>query len=146
MHSFLVQALSGWSTSYTEDEKRALIDSLPPRLRVYDVDSSSGALVCPISPDLVLRDQHVKAAVSKFKQHVTEGWYEMGWQNRAKAAMRERREGRFDGYLHEQIEASFGDVVEREGVGEGGVGVGVGSGDAAVEDAACSSDGEWKGR
>ncbi|KIW12076.1 hypothetical protein PV08_09350 [Exophiala spinifera] len=148
IHSFLVRAVSDWSTSYTEDEKRALIDALPPRLRVHDIDASSGTLVCPITPDFVLGDQHVKAAVPKFKQHVADGFYEKGWQNRARAAMRERREGRFDAYLQEQVEASFGGQTEGvDPVGGGGGGADGTMGDGARASASASSDdGEWKGR
>ncbi|KAK6384773.1 hypothetical protein LTS17_002336 [Exophiala oligosperma] len=140
IHSFLVRAVSDWSTSYTEDEKRAIIDSLPPRLRIYDVDSS-GKLVCPVTPDFVLGDPHVKAAIPKFKRQVTEGYYEKGWQKRAMAATRERVDGRFDAYLQEQVDAFFGgDEDDEEDGGGGGGGV-----TGTVEDVA-SSDGEWKGR
>lgn len=132
VHAFLVPAISGWSTDYTEAEKRTIIDSLPPRFRRYDTDAT-GALVCPITLDFVLDDPFLKSAVSKFKRAVADGFYEQGWQNRARRAMQERQEGRFDEYLQEQVEAAFGEV---EGEEE----------EVVEEEEGDGSDGEWGAR
>ncbi|KAI1614803.1 hypothetical protein EDD37DRAFT_407074 [Exophiala viscosa] len=126
IHAFLVAAISGWSTDYTEAEKRAIIDSLPPRLRQYNEDIY-GALVCPLTADMVQNDANIKAAVPKFKQNVAEGFYEQGWQNRARRAMEERQDGRFEEYLEELVEAAFGEAEV--------------AGEAEEGD---SEDGEWE--
>ncbi|KAJ9504392.1 hypothetical protein H2202_000448 [Exophiala xenobiotica] len=131
LHALLVQCISDWHSNYTEAEKRAIIDKLPPRFRTYDVDETTGSLLCPISADFALEDPYLKAAVPRFKQHVNEGYYEQGWQNKARKAMQERREGKFDTYLQEQMEAAFGDG---EDVGDNG---------PVVEEGGLSSDGEW---
>ncbi|KIW54344.1 hypothetical protein PV05_06708 [Exophiala xenobiotica] len=131
IHAFLVQCISGWNENYTEEEKRAIIDRLPPRFHTHDVDEA-GSLLCPISADFVLEDPYLKAAVPRFKQHVNEGYYEQGWQNKARKAMQERREGKFDAYLQEEIEAAFGDGED------------VGDNDPNVQEGGLSSDGEWR--
>ncbi|KAJ4502602.1 hypothetical protein HRR83_009018 [Exophiala dermatitidis] len=108
IHGFLVTCISGWHDRYNEAEKRAIIDSMPPPYRQYELDDS-GALVCPISVDFVLNDPHVRAAISRFKQDVSEGFYEKGWQNQARKAVKERQAGKFDTYLHEHVEEKFGE-------------------------------------
>ncbi|KIV87092.1 hypothetical protein PV11_02662 [Exophiala sideris] len=126
IHAFLVAAISGWSTNYTEAEKRTIIDSLPPRLRKYNEDIY-GALMCPITADYVQNDPYIKAAVPTFKQAVADGFYEQGWQNKARKAMQERQDGRFDEYLEELVEAAFGEAEV--------------AGEAEEGD---SEDGEWE--
>jgi len=129
IHAFLVACISGWDENYTQDEKRSIIDSLPPQYRKYDVDSN-GSLICPISIDFVLDDSYIRAAIAKFTKNMTEGFYEKIWQTRAKKAMQERRDGKFDEYLQGYTEEIFGtyeitaDTVQAE---------------------ADSSDGEWRG-
>ncbi|OAP57848.1 hypothetical protein AYL99_08586 [Fonsecaea erecta] len=139
VHGFLVTAVSGWTAapdSYTETEKRSIIDSLPPRYRKYEVDDE-GRLKCPLSVDFVLDDPYVRAAVHKFKRDVSEGFYEKSWQNQARKAMQERRDGKFDPYLQEQTEESFGDPGP-DGQGE--------TADEDIHPEVDSSDGDWAER
>jgi len=128
-----VQCISGWNDSYSEAEKRTIIDSLPPSYRKYDLDNN-GRLICPISVDFVLNDTHLKNAVAKFKKDVGEGFCEKAWQNQGRRAMQERRDGKFDAYLKESMEATFGEDGHDDMV--------VDTNDQA-EDEAASSDGEW---
>lgn len=108
IHGFLLNCISEWDISYGEDDKRQIIDLLPPAYRIYDLDPA-GKLTCPLSLEFVQRDPYLKAAVSKFKKDVEEGYYEKFWQNKARRAMQERRDGKFDDYLRENAEAMFGD-------------------------------------
>ncbi|EXJ65805.1 uncharacterized protein A1O5_11046 [Cladophialophora psammophila CBS 110553] len=136
MHGFLIAAVSSWnadSDAYTEHEKRSIIDSLPPRYRKYELDAE-GRLKCPLSVEFVLDDPYIKAAVHKFKRDVSEGCYERSWQNQARKAMQERRDGKFDPYLQEQTEETFGESGSN------------GQGETVDEDVCAqvdSSDGEW---
>lgn len=127
IHAFLGTCISGWAVNYTEAEKRAIIDSLPPQHRKYETDGD-GLLICPITVDFMLEDPYVKAATAKFKRALADGLYEKGWQNEAGKAMQERRQGKFDAYLQEKTENAFGEL---------------GSDDNGVQDEAASSDGEW---
>src|ERR1700754_2132777 len=107
IHAFLVACISGWADHYTQDERRSIIDSLPPQYRKYEIDSDGG-LVCPVSIDFVLEDSYIRAAIPKFAKDMGEGFYEKGWQNQAKNAMKERRDGKFDEYLRGHTEEVFG--------------------------------------
>ena len=107
IHAFLVTCISGFD-GYTEDEKRGIIDSLPASYRQYNLDES-GKLLCPITTDCVLSDSFVKRGVSKFVNDVEEGYYDPAWQTRARKAMQERREGKFDEYSKQHVEEMFGD-------------------------------------
>ncbi|KAH0828458.1 hypothetical protein AYO21_00405 [Fonsecaea monophora] len=136
IHGFLVAAISNWTAepdSYTEVEKRSIIDTLPPRYRKYELDVE-GRLKCPLSVEFMLDDPYIKAAVNKFKRDVSEGYYEKSWQNQARKAMQERRDGKFDSYLQQHTEETFGDS-------------GLNSQDETADDhvdaAADSSDGDW---
>jgi len=108
IHPFLATCISGWHDNYSEEQKRAIIDSLPPRYRQYNIDDA-GRLTCPISTAFVLEDTYIKAATTKFKRALKDGQYRQGWQNQARQAMQERRAGRFDDYLQEVAEKGFGD-------------------------------------
>lgn len=108
LHAFLVTCISGWNDSYSEAEKQAIIDSLPLAYRKSELDGHD-RLICPVTIDFVLDDPYIKAAITKFKTDVSEGFYEKGWQNQAKSAMQERRDGKFDAHLKENMEATFGD-------------------------------------
>ncbi|KAJ9602005.1 hypothetical protein H2200_013564 [Cladophialophora chaetospira] len=138
IHAFLVRTISGWNSgteTYTEAEKRSIIDSLPPAYQKYEVDGA-GHLTCPLATEFVLDDPYIKAAVQGFKTDITEGYYEKTWQNQARKAMQERRDGKFDPYLHEHTEDTFGDPgLDCDDLDEGVV-------DAEME----SSDGEWMGK
>ncbi|KIX99197.1 uncharacterized protein Z520_04773 [Fonsecaea multimorphosa CBS 102226] len=141
IHSFLVTAVSSWTAeadSYTETEKRSIIDSLPPRYRTYELDAE-GRLKCPLSVEFVLDDPYIKAAVHKFKRDVSEGCYEKTWQNQARKAMQERRDGKFDPYLQEQTEQTFGDPSSSDGQDETAA-------DKNIEPEVDSSDGDWAER
>jgi hypothetical protein len=132
IHAFLVTAISGWnvaSETYTEAEKRSLIDSLPLAYRKYELDDE-GRLKCPLPTDFVLDDPYIKAATQRFKNDITDGYYEKTWQNQARRAMHDRRDGKFDAFLQEHVEATFGDP--RHNIVEG-------SGDVDME----SSDSCW---
>jgi len=138
IHAFLVTSISGWkdNSNYTEAEKRAIIDSLPPRHRKYEVDEQ-GNLICPVTVDFVAGDPYVKAAAAKFKKAVADGLFEKSWQNQARKAMQERREGKFDAYLQEQTGATFGEAELGPDLDDDGAGV-------EAEVASASSDGEWR--
>lgn len=107
VHAFLVTCISGFD-SYTEDEKRNIIESLPPSYRQFNFDAE-GKLLCPISTDFVMSDPFLKRSISKFKNDVEEGYYDPAWQTKARKAMEERREGKFDDYLKQYVEELFGD-------------------------------------
>ena len=108
LQSFLVTAISGWANNYTDEERRLIIDTLPPADRIYEYDEV-GTLKCPISLDFVMTDPFLKRALSKFKDDVSEGSYEEKWQRDAKKAMQERADGKFDEHLKQQVEEMFGD-------------------------------------
>lgn len=134
LHPFLVSCISAWDGEYDEAQKRAIIDSLPPRYRKYELDGS-GHLVCPVSVDFLLEDPYFKSAISKFKANLIDGLYEKGWQNQARKAMQERCEGKFDVYLREKTEQEFGSCVQAQ------------SGDVTVDSCQInpdSSDSEWR--
>jgi Asx homology domain len=164
IHAFLITCISGFD-SYSEEEKRGIIDSLPPPYRHYNVDSA-GKLECPITTDFVMTDPFLKRATSKFKSDVDEGSYDPTWQTKARKAMQERREGQFDDYLEQHVDEMFGDGTtsqqSREDVDGGGLhgdthgavdhfgGVVVNqpevNDDHVVdEDVGTSADGEWSG-
>lgn len=103
---------------------------MPPQYRRYEVDGS-GNLLCPISVEFVLDDPYVKAATFRFKKDVSEGFYEKGWQNQARKAMQERRDGKFDIYLQEHTEEIFGESAEYNSL------------DVTTPAELDSSDGEW---
>ncbi|ETI24080.1 hypothetical protein G647_03449 [Cladophialophora carrionii CBS 160.54] len=136
IHAFLIAAVSRWnvaSDSYTEAEKRLLIDSLPLAYRKYELDHE-GRLKCPLPTEFVLDDPYLKAATQRFKNDIAEGYYEKTWQNQARRAMHDRRDGKFDAFLQEQAEETFGEPrLDGDNVADG-------SGDADLE----SSDGEWR--
>lgn len=136
IHPFLVTCVSGWSDKYNEEEKRAIIDSLPPKYRKYEA-GADGRLICPISVEFVLDDPYIKTAVTKFQKDVSESCYEKGWQNQAKKAMQERQDGRFDGHLREDAEDTFG--INQDGSGTGEI-------VDTVQPVVDSDDGEWDGR
>ncbi|EXJ80053.1 hypothetical protein A1O3_08339 [Capronia epimyces CBS 606.96] len=129
LHAFLVTCISGWNDRFNEDEKSAIINALPAKYRKYKVDES-GNLFCPISVDFVLDDPYVKAAICRFKKDISEGCYEKGWQNQARKAMQERRDGKFDTYLQGHTEEMFGAQVEDDSL------------DVTATEID-SSDGEW---
>lgn len=136
LHAFLITAISGWNSnheSYTEAEKRSIIDSLPLAHQKYEFDDE-GLLRCPLSVDDVLDDPHIKAAIQKFKIDVSEGYYEKSWQTRARTAMQDRREGKFEPYLQEHAEETFGDCrVDDQDV----------NAEDTLDSLENSSDGEW---
>lgn len=151
VQAFLITCMSGWDDSYDETEKRSIIDSLPERYRIYEVDDDTGKLKCPITMEFVLEDPHFKAGISKFKSNVEDGFFESRWQKQATTAMQERRQGKFDQYLKEHVEEVFG-VDENH---KSDLASDVGVGDADVMDTCQnnnqldpgsddSTDGEWQ--
>ena len=135
IHAFLVTAISGWNSgneTYTEAEKRSIIDSLPPAYQRYEADDV-GQLKCPLTTGFVLDDPYIKAATQKLKDDITDGYYEKSWLNQAKKAMQERQAGGFASYLEEHAEETFGESgLDRDEAVEGSVDGGINS-----------SDGEW---
>jgi hypothetical protein len=135
----LVKTISGWhadNSIYSEAEKRTIIDSLPETYRSYETDEK-GRLKCPLPTTLVLDDPFLKTAITRFKNDVAEGYYEKPFQNQARKAMQERRDGKFDTYLQEHAQETFGccdvnDAADHD--------------DKAEEAADGSSDGEWTGQ
>jgi len=134
IHAFLVTAISAWNSdndTYTEAEKRSIIESLPLAHQKFELDSE-GRLICPLSVEFVLEDPYVKSAVQRFKNDISEGYYEKSWQTQARKAMQERQEGKFDAYSRERTEQVFGDLVDNvEDMN-----------DADMD----TSDGEWSGQ
>jgi hypothetical protein len=131
IHGFLITAVLAWNSGdddYTEGEKRAIIESLPPAYRKHETDEQ-GHLKCPLSSEFVLEDSFLRSAVNKFKIDVSDGW-----QNEAKRAMQERREGKFDAYLTEYAEETFGEGNGPDDIGN------------LTDELAMSSDGEWKAK
>jgi hypothetical protein len=109
IHAFLITCMSGFD-SYSEDEKRAIIDVLPEPYRKYNLNADN-KLECPLSLDFVMTDPFLKRAISKFKNDVSEGYYDPTWQSKARVAMQERRDGVFDEYLKQHVEEMFGEGV-----------------------------------
>ena len=156
IHAFLVTCISGFD-SYSEEEKRGIIDSLPPAYRQYNIDTH-GKLECPITVGFVMGDSFLKRAISKFKTDVDDGYYDPAWQTKARKAVQERREGKFDDYLKQHVEEMFGDgtTSQQSGSKEEGSVNGAEKGDMAEPSGVLpdretsndggtgtSSDGEW---
>lgn len=57
-----------------------------------------------MSEDRIVRDN-----IATFQREVGDGYYTKSWQERARKAMQERAEGRFDEYLRSHAEEVFGD-------------------------------------
>lgn len=124
LHAFLLSCLTSWS-EYTEPQKQQIISSLPPAYQVRNIDAD-GNLECPLSMDFIREDPYLREGIEKFKRDVSEGYFDPTWRRNAMIAMREREEGKFDEYLHEKVEAEFGEVVLEED-----------------DDASSESDKEW---
>jgi hypothetical protein len=109
LHGFITTALSPalWD-GYSEAEKRSLINLFPAAHRKYNVDAN-GNLQCPVSVEFLQSDTYVKAGLARFKRDVKDGYWEAKWQDRARKAMEERREGKFDEYLRDHAEECFGE-------------------------------------
>ncbi|RVX66808.1 hypothetical protein B0A52_09001 [Exophiala mesophila] len=104
---FIERCLSQWDINYTEEEKRGIIRSLPATYQRYELNEC-GLLKCPLSDEFVRDDSRLKNAVARFKSEVAQGLHEKGWQKQATRAGRERSQGKFDRYLMEHIEETFG--------------------------------------
>lgn len=114
IHGFIIATLSPmYWCSYSEQEKRQLIDLFPAAYRSYNVDAQ-GKLECPVSTEFLQSDTYVKAGVARFKRDVEAGCWEMKWQEQARKAMQERNEGKFDEYLKEHAEDCFGEDAEHQ--------------------------------
>jgi hypothetical protein len=115
IHGFITTALSPayWS-QYSETEKRKLIDLFPIAYRKYHTDGN-GKLECPVTLEFLQSDTYVKTGVARFKRDVEAGCWEPKWQEQAKMAMQERKEGKFDEYLKEHAEQCFGDEAAEDG-------------------------------
>jgi hypothetical protein len=112
IYAFLITCMSGFD-SYSEAEKHAIIDVLPEPYRKYNL-TAENKLECPLSLDFVMSDPFLKRAISKFKNDVSEGYYDPTWQSKARVAMQERRDGVFDEYLKRHVEKMFGDGVSSD--------------------------------
>jgi hypothetical protein len=107
VRAFLVTCITGWD-NYTIDEQRQIIENLPPSRRFQISNPETGKLTCPIDADLVANDPHLKRAVTRFTTDVSNGNYTPSWQEKARQAMKERAEGRFDEYMKQHTEDRFG--------------------------------------
>ncbi|KAJ9651332.1 hypothetical protein H2198_009366 [Neophaeococcomyces mojaviensis] len=136
IQAFLMSCMSieQWE-SYTEEEKKAIIQTLPPSRQPrnspfeghndtslhmnetprLEKPSTSKPIehderppaIPPLSPTFISSDTYLKRAVARFKRDVSEGYYEKTWQDKAKKAHKERQEGKFDAYLEQHIEEIF---------------------------------------
>ena len=115
IHGFITTALSPayWS-QYSEAEKRKLIDLFPVAYRKYHTDGN-GKLECPVTMEFLQSDTYVKAGMARFKRDVEAGCWEAKWQEQARTAMQERKEGKFDEYLKEHAEECFGEEDAGDG-------------------------------
>jgi hypothetical protein len=108
IRAFLLTCVTGWD-SYTSNEQRAIIDTLPPGRRFYVENAETGRLTCPLEADFIANDPYLKRAVTRFTEDVSAGHYTTSWQLKARQAMIERSGGRFDEYMKQQTEDRFGD-------------------------------------
>jgi hypothetical protein len=121
IHGFVATALSPalWD-GYAEAEKRSLIGLFPGAYRKYNVDADD-RLQCPVSIEFLQSDTHLRAGVARFKRDVKDGYWEAKWQDQARKAMQERKEGKFDEYLRDHAEECFGeDAVDQAKNDDGG--------------------------
>lgn len=109
IHRFITTALRPdlWD-GYSEVEKRSLISLFPAAYRKYEVDANA-KLQCPVSVEFLQSDTYVKAGVARFKRDVKDGYWEAKWQDQARKAMQERKEGKFGEYLRGHAEECFGE-------------------------------------
>lgn len=113
VRTFLLTCITGWN-NYTAEEQREIINTLPLTRRTYDLDPETGKLSCPLNADFVVTDAHLKRAVSRFQTDISEGNYTTSWQKKARQAMKERAEGRFDEYVRQHADDRFGDDESRD--------------------------------
>ncbi|RMZ91721.1 hypothetical protein DV736_g1049, partial [Chaetothyriales sp. CBS 134916] len=99
---------TGWDTSYSDEEQRALIASLPAKHRVYERDPDTGRLRCPIDTAALFERPHLKQSISKLRTELEEGYHEVTWLNQARKATELRLQGVFDNYLMQHAEEVFG--------------------------------------
>jgi hypothetical protein len=102
--------ISNWS-SMTEEKKQSLINVFPPTYRIYNTDEA-GKLKCPISKEFAASDRIIKRDGARFKGEIEAGFYVKKWQEEGKRAMKERAEGRFNDYIRQHAEDSFGVIQE----------------------------------
>jgi hypothetical protein len=77
-----------------------------------------------------MTDPYLKRATAKFRDDLEEGFYDPSWQKRATKAGEERREGKFEDFVKQQMEDRFGGnsisvqstrgATPAEGAGESG--------------------------
>ena len=108
LRTFVTDCVLGWDTLYTEQEKRNIIETLPNACRKKDFDQT-GNLRCPLSPEFVHSDRHLKASVSRFVQDMGDGFYNKSWRRKAEKAREERFDGKFDRHILDDTEERFGD-------------------------------------
>lgn len=107
IRAFLSICMTGWD-NYTVDEQREIIDTLPEARRFYIDNPETGKLACPLDAEFLATDTYLKRAISRFKTDVSDGNYTASWQHKARQAMTERSEGRFDEYMKQHTEDLFG--------------------------------------
>jgi hypothetical protein len=147
IRAFLLTCVTGWD-NYTIDEQREIINTLPKSRRFHIENPATGKLTCPLDAGFVANDAHLKRATLRFTDDVAEGHYTPSWQIKARQAMQERAEGRFDEYLKQHAEDRFGgddSSLASERTGDERAAASNHNDEAeqgqAVEDE--SSDGEW---
>ena len=107
IRAFLLTCVTGWD-SYTAEEQRSIIETLPPARRFFIDNPATGKLACPLEPDFIVNDLHLKRAIARFTDDVSSGHYTTSWQLKARQSMNERVEGRFDEYMKQHTDDRFG--------------------------------------
>lgn len=108
IQAFLLTCVTGWD-SYDLEEQRGIINTLPADRRFFVLNPETNKFTCPLAVDFVATDPHLKRATIRFKRDLDNGFYTQTWQRQSRQAMKDRAEGRFDDYLKQHIEDTFGD-------------------------------------
>jgi hypothetical protein len=108
IQAFLLTCVAGWE-SYSADEQRDIIGTLPQGRRIYVTNPETGKYTCPLEVDFIASDPYMKRAIVRFKNDLKDGHYSQTWQRQSRQAMKDRADGRFDKYLKQHLEDTFGD-------------------------------------
>ncbi|KPI36722.1 uncharacterized protein AB675_10100 [Cyphellophora attinorum] len=111
IQAFLLTCVTGWE-SYSADEQRDIINTLPQGRRLFVTNPETGKYTCPLEVDFIASDTYMKRAIARFKNDLKEGHYTQTWQRQSRQAMKDRAEGRFDEYLKRHLEDTFGDAED----------------------------------
>lgn len=123
IQSFLSICLSNWS-QYDEEEKSSIIRALPTSYQKVETDQD-GKICCPLIPNIVVDDKVLRDQIARFKRDVKDGFYTKTWQEKARKAMEERANGKFDAYLSKHADEMFvNDDEDERGSSDEDYGVG----------------------